>query len=258
MVSTVLVVGFALSAVSACSTTTPTPRPVPLRVGVTTDSPPFAFRQDERIVGLEVDFARELAQALGRPLQLVELEWAGQIPALTDGRIDVIMSGMTITRARQVRIAFSEPYLRSGLLALMRREDAARFPSPASVLPCTTTIAVVNGTTAERFVRERCERVAVYPTARAAVQEVLQNRVDLFVHDAPVVLWAVAGNEANLAALLRLLNEEPLGWGLRQGEEELRGAVDGALARWRTDGTRERILSRWLPYWRRLEEGPRP
>src|SRR5438132_5937385 len=55
------------------------------------------------LAGLEVDFARELTGALGRSLELRELEWNELIPALEAGRIDLIMSGMTITRARQDR-----------------------------------------------------------------------------------------------------------------------------------------------------------
>ena len=254
-----LLLGITATALLGCSPMQPAPsaRPAPLRVGVTSSSPPFAFRQAGSIVGLDVDFARELAQILGRPLQLVDLPWDEQIPALLAGRTDIIMSGMTITRARQVRIAFGDPYLRSGLMALIRRGDVARYPSPESVLKCTAHIAVVGGTTGERFVRERCAPmpIGVYPTAEAAAQEVLQNRVDLLVHDAPVVLWLVSGDEANLAPLLKLLNEEQLGWGLRQTDEDLRNAANGALAGWRTDGTRARILGRWLPYWQRLEAG---
>jgi polar amino acid transport system substrate-binding protein len=252
-----LLLGLAAAALLACATSRPAPpRPAALLVGVNSDSPPYAFYQGERLVGLEVDFATALAEALGRPLRLVDLEWREQIPALLDGRTDIIMSGMTITRARQVRIAFSEPYLRSGQAAMMRRAEMGRYPSAESVLRCTALYAVVDGTTGERFVRERCPQaaVAVYPTAAAAVTELRQNRADLLIHDAPVVVWFVSGNEAELAMVLRPLNDEPLGWGLRPGDEELRGAVDGVLTGWREDGTLERTLTRWVPYWRELEK----
>ena len=167
------------------------------------------------------------------------------------------MAGLTITRARQVLIGFSEPYLRSGLLAVMRREDVPRFTSVSSVLRTTQPIGVVTGTTAERFVREHAPSasVAVYPTAPAAMDELRQRRVTFVVHDAPVAIWFAAGDEANLGVLLELLNEEQLGWGLSRDDETLRSAVNGVLARWRTDGTRERILARWVPYWQRLEAG---
>src|SRR5437762_2391769 len=204
---TAVTLALTLLALAGCRTgsgqpAAPSPPPSPpLRVGVTPSSPPFAFRQGGELVGLEVDFARSLAGALGRPLQLREVDWDDQIPTLLAGRTDVIMSGMTITPARQVRMAFSDPYLSSGLLAVVRRGDRDRYPDG----------------------------------------------------NAPVLLWFVSGHEGELAPVLDPLNREELGWGLRPSDDELRAAMNGALARWREDGTRERILSRWIPYLSRLE-----
>jgi ABC-type amino acid transport substrate-binding protein len=229
-----------------------------LRVAVSPASPPYAFIENGQLVGLEVDFARELAGTLGRPLELVETDWTDLIPIVRSGRADIIMAGMTITRARQAQIGFSDPYLRSGLLAVMRREDAARFKTARNVLTTSEPVGVVLGTTAERFVRERAPsaNVTVYPTAQAAMDELRTRRVRLVVHDAAVAIWFVAADEANLAVLLELLNEEPLGWGLLRDDEPLGTAVNEVLARWRVDGTRDRILARWVPYWQRLEAGP--
>ena len=228
-----------------------------LRVAVPAETPPYSFRQEGQLVGLEIDFARELAAALGRPLEILEFDWRDLIPAVRSGRADVIMAGMTITQARQVLIAFSDPYLRSGLLAVTRREDAARFQSVKSVLATAEPIGIVEGTTADRFVREnaRLASVSPYPTVLSAIRELRQRRVTLVVHDAPVAIWFAAGDEANLAPLLELLNQEDLGWAMRQDDQTLRADVNAVLAGWRTDGTRDRILGRWIPYWQRLESG---
>ncbi|TMA86815.1 MAG: amino acid ABC transporter substrate-binding protein [Deltaproteobacteria bacterium] len=250
-----IVLGLAASTLLGCSARTPSSRLAPLRVGMTPTSPPFAFRQGGQVVGLEPDFARALAAALGRPLELRQVEWDGLIPTLQGGRIDVIMSGMTITPARQVQIVFSDPYLRSGLLPVVRRGEVARYPDGESVLKTANSIGVMANTTSERFVREREPRanLSLYPTPGAALTELLQRRVDAVIHDAPVMLW-LAANEAELAPVLKPLNQESLGWGMRRSDEELRAAVNGVLARWRADGTREQILSRWIPYWSRLED----
>ena len=98
-----------------------------LRAGVAANAQPLVYRQGDKIVGLEADLARELAKDLGKSVQFVEYEWDGLIPALMANKIDIIMSGMSITGPRQFRIAFTIPYFKSGLMALIRREDAARF-----------------------------------------------------------------------------------------------------------------------------------
>lgn len=234
------------------------PRPAPLRVAVTPDHPPYAFRRGGQLVGLEVDFARELAAALGRPLDLVQTPWTDLIPALRAHRVAVVMAGMTITRARQLQIGFSAPYLRSGLLAVVRSEDVARFRTARSVLATTDGIGVVAGTTGERFVREHARDAQLFPyvNAQAAIDELRQRRITVAVLDAPVAVWFASTDEGNLGVLVELLNEEQLGWGLAPDDDRLRTDVDAVLARWRADGTRDRILGRWLPYWRRLEAAP--
>jgi ABC-type amino acid transport substrate-binding protein len=254
-----LLVCLAMLGVSGCpARPDPASRTAALRIAVSPNSPPYGFRQRGQLVGLEIDFAQELATALGRRLDLIESGWDDLIPAVRGRRADIIMAGMTITRARQTQIAFSDPYLRSGLLAVMRSEDVSRFPHASSVLRTTEPVGVTAGTTAERFVREHAPgaSVTVYPTASAAMRELEQRRVTLVVHDAPVAVWFAGTAEANLGVLLELLDEEQVGWGLSRDDEALRSAVNETLARWRADGTRERILGRWVHYWQRLEAQP--
>src|SRR5262245_15025232 len=94
-------VALAAGCTSAAPSAPDRPTNPSLRVGLAPDSPPVVFRQGPQIVGLEPDMARALAEALGRPLEFVPYEWDNLIPALLAGRIDVIMSGMTVTPARQ-------------------------------------------------------------------------------------------------------------------------------------------------------------
>lgn len=245
-----------------CATTTTSPPPEaapppaarPLVVGVSSESPPYAARRQGELIGLEVDFARALAADLDRPLSVMDLRFEDQIAALTSGRIDVIMAGMTVTRARQLRVAFAQPYLRSGLVALMRRDDQARYKNAAAVLRSNVVVGTVVGTTGDMFARDHMEtvQVIVYPTAAAATDELRQNRLDLVITDAPIAAWFISLYENEISVLTEALNEEPLAWGVRRDDETLRAELDAALARWRTDGTLDRILDRWVPFWRRL------
>jgi polar amino acid transport system substrate-binding protein len=216
--------------------------------------PPFAARQGPQLVGIEVDFARELAQGLGRALVLVDLPRSEQIPALLAGQIDVAMAALDAGEPGVAQAAPTRPYLRSGLLLLVRRAEAHRYPAATRVLACGARIGVVAGTVGEAFVAARCpESVVPYATAHDAVSDLRDGRIDALVAEAPVVAWFAAANEAELAPILDPLTTSTLVWAVRPEDGALRAAVDDALARWATDGTRERILTRWMPYWRRLE-----
>jgi ABC-type amino acid transport substrate-binding protein len=240
----------------ACSPARPrteaaAPSGAPLRVAVSPASPPMAFDRGGELAGVEIDLAMQLGAALGRPVRFVQLPWSGLVPALLDGRADVIMSNMSVTRAREFRIAFADPYLRSGLVAAMRRGEESQYPSVERVLATSARVGAIEGTTGERFARDRLRgaTVSLYPTMRDAVLELEQNRIDLLVHDLPVVGWYVSENEGDLALLPARLTEENIAWGFRPGDEALRGAANAALARWRADGTLGATLRRWLRLW---------
>jgi len=250
--------------VAACTATAPSPSSVrppagapALRVVIAAAVPPYSWAEEDRFVGLEVDFANALATALGRPIRFEAVDFGEVFGRVVDGRADLAMAGLTVTPAREVQMAFSEPYVHSGFLALVRREDANRYPTPESVLSAAQTIGVVQGTTGERWVNQRVSSVMSYPTAQAAVDELRTRRIDAIIHDAPVLIWFASRDEANLAPVLHLIGDEPLAWAMPRGDDALLQQVNAVLARWRSDGTRDRILARWLPYWQRLESAER-
>jgi len=252
-------------AIAGCNETRP-PEPVgqpampvmaaaaPLKVGVAGNFPPLIERQADGWAGIEVDLARRLAGRLGRPLELVETRWNQLIPALLDGRIDIIMAGMTITDARKVRIAFSEPYMRTGLYALMRSEDRKRFTSVQDVLATRATVGVVADTTGDVFLGSKMPHAVRWALSKveAAPFELTNGKIDLFISDAPSVMWLVSENEADLVALKRFLDKEYLGWGIRRSDPSLLQAVNAALRAWKADGSLQEVLRHWVPYQKEL------
>jgi ABC-type amino acid transport substrate-binding protein len=227
--------------------------PNALRVGVTSTYPPIVFRQAGRITGVEGDLARLLGTRLGRPVHFVEVPWDQQIDALLARRTDVIMSGMSVTEARAVRIAFSEPYLEAGLVAAVRTEDARRYGSREALLQTSATVGVIERTTGDVFVQQNfpnARRVALTQASDGALA--LRHRtVDVFVHDGPSIAWLVSANEADIAGIWQYLNREQLAWGLRRDDPQLLAQVNESLATWRRGGTLADVVTRWLPYLKR-------
>ena len=226
-----------------------------LRVGVTPNMPPLVYKQGSDVIGLEADLARALGAELGRPVRFVELKWAGQISALLENKTDIIMSGMSVTKTRAMRIAFTDSYLEVGQLALVRRSDLDRFFSRGSVMLTTGIVGVEKGTLGDLFVQQEfphAKRVA-YASPRKAVKALIKERIDLFVHDAPVVWWQAAACESEGVAAVNIpLTTEYLAWGMRVEDAALLKAVNDVLARWKLDEKLQGIVRRWIPYARTL------
>ena len=222
----------------------------PLRVGITPNYPPMIFILNDKITGVDADLAIRLGNELNRPVQFVELGWDQLISALLEGKIDIIMSGMTITDARKVRINFTDPYLKSGLVAAIRAGDASKYKSAKSIMSEYPTVGVIKGTTGEAFVRKNMSkpsRIVTLMTSRDAAIELKDRRIDVFIHDAPAVIWLVSENEADIRGVWDPFNEEDLGWGVRKGDDYFLKQVNSILQRWKQDGTLDEILRHWLP-----------
>jgi ABC-type amino acid transport substrate-binding protein len=254
------IVSFALLALifSGCATVPEPQGPVTnlLRIGITPNYPPMIFKLNEEIKGAEADFALRLGQALNRQVRFVELAWDKQIPSLIEGTIDIIMSGMTVTEARKARISFAEPYLKSGLVTLMRAEDATKFLSLRDIQEGFVTVGVISGTTGEAYVRKNFLNAAnIIAVQRASdAPNLLTNmRIDLFVNDIPSIVWLVSENEGTLKGFWEPLTVEYLGWGIRGDDKGFLMEVNATLNRWKQDGTLGEILTRWLPYWKKFD-----
>ena len=236
---------------SGCMTTTTVqPDPSILRVGVAPRSQPVIFKQGDQIAGIEADFAKQLGTALNREVVFVEVPWAKLIDALEQNKIDIIMSNMTATAPRSIRINFTTPYLQSGLSALFIRgkHDQSGLVG-STILNQKRRIGYVKDTTGEFYCLQRFSRGTLqgYKDTDAALQALLNDKVDMFVHDAPMIWWRSSMHERELVAFPEVLNIEPIAWGIGRQNSELLDKVNTLLPQWEKDGTSKKIITNWLP-----------
>ena len=227
-----------------------------LRIGVTPSYAPLVFRGDDGLSGIEIDFGRAAAAALDLDPVFVECEWDALIPRLESGEIDVIMSGMSITDERRARVLFTEPYLRVGQLALIRRADIGRFGPPSRLRSSGVRIGYVQDTTGQGFVRRSLPRSIAYAfdSVDDGVRSLRGGRIDYFIHDAPTI-WRIAHrpDETDLMGLYQPLTEEYLAWAVRLDDAALKARLDATLDAWRANNQLEPVLDRWIPV--RVEVG---
>ncbi len=207
------------------------------------------MRRGEQIEGLEVDLAGELGKALERPIDIRDLPWDQLMDALLSHQVDVVMAGVTVTPERELRVAFGEPYLRTTIGALIRREDAKRFAAPDAVCKGKLDVGFVAGTIGEKYLHQRCpEMIArVYPKTSEAVLELRRHRIAAVAHDGRVLSWLLTEREADLTVVPTRLADQRLAWAFRRGDDDLRRAANAALAGMRDDGTLARVVDRWVP-----------
>lgn len=103
-------------------------------IGLEAGYPPFNWTQmddsnggvklqgnSEYAGGYDVEMAKKIAEGLGKELVIVKTEWDGLVPALTSGKIDAIMAGMSPTKERKATIDFSDNYYTSNFVMVVKK-----------------------------------------------------------------------------------------------------------------------------------------
>ena len=220
-----------------------------LRVGVTPSTPPMIFKSGSQYVGVEAELAESLARDLGRKVVFVEEKWDNLIDALCDGRIDIIMSSMSITAARTYRIAFSDPYLRVSQMALARSDERYKYLSNLAG-QAKNGVGVKPGTTADFMLRQEFSAVdrKYFKTGEQGAAALAKKKIDLFFGDAPMILYLAGLYETRgLGVTPMVLGQEQLGWGLRRNDDQLRQAVNAFLKKEQASGQINRTFGKWMP-----------
>lgn len=220
-----------------------------LRIGISPDYPPLAFKAFGRFVGVEVDLANQLGKELGKEIVFVETPFPELIKALLEERVDIIMSGMSITVERAKLVSFTDPYVRIGQMALVRAKDRPAFPNVEAFSNTTSKIGFVQDTTGELAARELFSQatLAPQPTIDQGIAALRKGEIDVFIHDAPTI-WRVAGdpNEKELDGLYWPLTVEYLAWSVRKDDEPLRFALNRKLEEWKESGRLKQLLTSWV------------
>ncbi|MFN9368144.1 MAG: transporter substrate-binding domain-containing protein [Planctomycetia bacterium] len=219
----------------------------PLRVGMELSYPPFEMTDRQgRPTGVSVRLAEELARHLGRELVIENIPFDGLIPALRTGRIDCIISSLTATPERAKTIAFSEPYLTTGLALLVAAkspvQSAADLDAPGRV------IAVKKGTTGHQYAATAIKkaRLLVLDKESAAALEVTQGKADAFVYDPLSVYQHHKRHPDTTRPLLTPFRAETWAVGHRPGNDDLKRRVNEFLEKFRADGGFERLGDEFL------------
>lgn len=219
----------------------------PLRVGMELSYPPFeTIGPDGQPEGVSVEIAKALAAKLGRPLKIENMPFTGLIPALKTGKIDLIISSMTATPERAKAVSFSDPYLTTGLGALVPKgsdvKNLADIDKPGS------TVVVRQGTTGEVFARQNLKsaRLLTLDKESACVVEVTQGKATAFIYDQMSVFQNNKRNPDTTRALLAPLQAESWAIALRQGDADLLTQVNTFLAAYRSKGGFDKLSERFL------------
>lgn len=221
-----------------------------LVVGTAGDMPPFNMTtKDGKIIGLDVDVATLLAGAMGVKLSIKTMPFADLLPALEAGKVDMVLSQMTMTPKRNLKVAFVGPYFISGKAFLTKQETIARAKEGSEVDNPRVTLAAIKGSTSQFFVEAVIPKAKLVTTTNydEAVKLVLDDKVNAMVADYPIcVISAYRFPNKGLISVVTPLTYEPLGIAMPAGDPHLINWMENFLLVLDGSGRLEALKKRWF------------
>ncbi|MBM7562545.1 transporter substrate-binding domain-containing protein [Fusibacter tunisiensis] len=219
-----------------------------LRVGMELKYPPFETKDASgNPEGVSVMLAEALGDYLDVEIEIVDTAYASLIPALEQGNIDIIISSMTITPAREELVDFSIPYTNSQLMLLAHKDSIVQ--SPDDLNNPEVVIASKSGTIGALWAAENAPLAKILNVEEeaSAVLEVAQGSADVFIYDPLSIIRHHENYKETTRTILEPLPNTK-GWGIamRKGETDLKNQIDAFIEEAKTDGTYETIREAYL------------
>jgi polar amino acid transport system substrate-binding protein len=221
-----------------------------LRVGFEAGYMPFEMTDKKgNFVGFDIDIAKIMAKEMGVEFFPVNTAWDGIIPSLITGKFDIIMSGMTITQERNLKINFADPYIVVGQTILLNKKHEGTVKSYKELNDPQFTVTSKLGTTGEQAVKKHIPKCNYksFETETEAALEVVNGKADAFVYDMPycVVFMAEQGS-GKLVFLDQPFTFEPLAWAVNKGDPDFLNWLNNFLRQIKNDGRYDVIYNKWI------------
>lgn len=215
--------------------------------------PPLQFlNKDGQAVGWEYDAMAELAKRMNFTVKYENISWDAMIPAVSEGQFDLGMTGITIRDDRKEMVDFSDAYMRSEMVMLVKGDearfaDAAGFAADDKLLvaaqPGTTPFytavyEVLDG-------NEANPRIKLFETFGATVEALKSGDVDLVLTDGTAGAGYVAASNGGLKIVGDKLGVEDFGFIFPKGSD-LAASMNAGIAALQADGTIEALNKKWF------------
>ncbi|MCD2172375.1 amino acid ABC transporter substrate-binding protein [Rhizobium sp. C4] len=216
-----------------------------LKIGTEGTYAPFTFHDASgKLVGFDVEIGEAIAKKIGVKSEFVEGKWDGLIAGLDAKRYDTVINQVGITEARKKKYDFSEPYIASKAVLIVKQNNDA-----------IKTFADLKGKKAAQSLTSNFGKIAETNGAELvgtdgfdqSIQLVLTGRADATINDSLSFLdFKKHKPDAPVKVVATEANADFSGIIIRKGEPELLAAINKALADIKADGTYDAISKKYF------------
>ena len=221
-----------------------------LKVGTAASMPPLNMTtKDGEIIGMEIDLARSFANAMEVKLTLSRMRFNELLPALEKGQVDMVLSGVTMTPQRNLKVAFVGPYFASGKSVLTKKKNVESVDELSKMNNPDKVLIALKGSTSQMFVEKLIPKAKLLlaDDYDQAVASVRNDKAVAMVADYPICFVSVSRySDAGFVTLSKPISYEPIGVALPANDPLLVNWVQNSLNFLEKTGELEALMQRWF------------
>ena len=221
-------------------------------IGLDDEYAPMGFKDEQnKIVGFDVDLAKEAAKRLGTEVEFKAIDWNSKEAELKSGRIDIIWNGLDITPERQQNMLFSDPYMDNRQIVFVKKGNDQGITSEADL--AGKTVGTQAGSTAEAYIagnealKNSLKEFKTYGDYVSAFMDLENGRIDALVCDEIVGRYAMSKQDGKFDALNVTVGPvSEFGIAFRKDDNALRDKVQKVFDEMVKDGAAKKISEQWF------------
>ena len=197
---------------------------------------PYEYYENEEIVGIDVDIAKEIAEYLGKELVIKDVAFDSIINEVKSGKADFGAAGISYSEERAKQVDFSNDYATSRQIIIVK--DNSKISSAQDI--ANKKIGVQLGSIADTYVTENYSTSTIVRQKKnlAMIQDLKDNKVDCVIMD-EIPAQEILNSNAGLKILPEQLTSDSYGIVVKKGNDELLEAINKVIQRMQEDGSIE-------------------
>lgn len=220
-------------------------------VGLDDNFPPMGFKdENNKIVGFDIDLAKEASKRLGREVEFKAIDWSSKEAELKSGRVDILWNGLDITEKRKENMLFSDPYMDNRQIIFVKKgtkdiqDEASMAGKVIGTQSASSAEEYMDGSA---FFKEKVKEVKKYPDFVSAFMDLENGRIDAVVGDEITGRYYMSKHPSSLDAVDVAIGEvSTFGIGFAKDNQKLRDDVQKVLNEMKADGTIAKISAKWF------------
>lgn len=212
-----------------------------LIVGTEAGFAPYEYMEGNKVVGVDMDIAKAIADSMGKELEIKNMEFDGALLAVQKGTIDLVAAGVSVNEERKKVMDFSIEYVDSTEVVVVNKANPM-VTDPTKLEG--KVVGVQQGNIADFYVEANCKakKINRYTKFAQAAEDLKNGKIDCIVMDQYPADELVKAN-SDLSILDGNLFQDKYAIAVKKGNKELLDKVNAAIQKLKDEGKIEEFTA---------------